>query len=74
MSHEVQKGPPYFPNSFSESLGAAGPTRSPRLGQRLCLKDYIRAINPLYCLAKISKFNMLLTTTEYLLLQEISQP
>ena len=28
----------------------------------LCLKDYICAINPLYHLAKISKFSMLLVT------------
>ena len=63
MSQEVQKGPSCFLNSFSEGcLGAAGSTRVPGLVNSLCLKDYIRTINPLYHLAKISKFSMLLIT------------
>ena len=39
LSHEVQKGPPCFLNSFSErSLGAAASSLSPRLGQRFMSK------------------------------------
>ena len=40
----------------------AGSSPSPRLVNGLCRKDYICAINPLYHLAKISKFSMLLVT------------
>lgn len=40
LSHEVQKGFPWFLRSFSKrSLGAAGFNLSFRLG--LCLKDYV---------------------------------
>jgi len=39
LSHEVQRRPPCFLNSLSEeSLGAAGSTSSPRLGQRFMSK------------------------------------
>ena len=38
------------------------PILVPDLVNGLCLKDYICAINPLYHLAKISKFSMLLIT------------
>jgi len=35
LSHEVQKGPPCFLNSFLErSLGVAGSSLSPRLGRQ----------------------------------------
>ena len=38
------------------------PDLVPDLVNGLCLKDYMCAINPLYHLAKISKFSMLLIT------------
>ena len=38
------------------------PLLVPDLLNGLCLKDYIYAINPLYHLAKISKFSMLVIT------------
>ena len=39
LSHEAEKGPPCFSCSFSQrSLGAAGSTPRPRLGQQLMSK------------------------------------
>lgn len=41
LSHEVQKGPPYFLNSFlKRNLGVPGSRLSPRLGQQFASKGF----------------------------------
>lgn len=41
LSHEVQKGPPYFLNSFLKgNLGVPGSRLSPRLGQQFTSKGF----------------------------------
>jgi len=52
LSHEAQNGPPCFLNSFSErSLGVAGSTSSPRLGQwplvrvSICLSEALQGLS-----------------------------
>lgn len=62
LSHDIQKGPPYFLNSLLEgNLGVClDPDLVPGLASSLHLKDYVHSQS---CIsAKISKFCMLLST------------
>lgn len=76
LIYEVQKGPYFFLNYFSEdSLGVSGFRFHFRLGQLLfmfincCLyqNNYLYTINPLCHLAKISKFQHAWSLTIHLL-------
>lgn len=62
LSHEVQKGLLSILNFSEGSSGVAWLKLSPRLVNSLCLKAYMCTVNPLYHLAKISRFSMLLIT------------
>lgn len=60
FSHEVQKGPHCFLDSFLRAgvLVCMDPDLVPDFVNDICLKDYMCTISPFYHLAKVSKFSV----------------